>query len=132
MPTTTGIEVRSRGHLLDGTAPVAVRRASRRWLQGTLTLVRDFGRSIAPVLTGRFKGSIRYRTRDGAGGVEGEVYSDDVPGKVKVIERGFPPARAGLKGRVGRYVFKRSFDRFHGLLASQEHVLVAEYQKELG
>ena len=126
-----GVEIRQRGPLLDGRAKTIVPATLRRWVQGTLRRMQAHARSIAPVLTGRYRTSLRYRTRVAGNIVEGTLYSDDVPGKVRVIEFGFPPRTPKHKGRVGRYVFKRTYDRYSGLLASQARVLKSDLVRDL-
>lgn len=146
-----GIEVRAKGPLFDGRASRVVEQQTRKWLQGVLRYGRDYARSVAPVLTGTFRSSIVYRTRIGRAGIEGEVASGDVLGKVKVIERGFParplarqtkkgaiptdgsfgPTLRYGKGRKGVFVFRRTFSRMEGLFASQSRSLAADISKEL-
>jgi hypothetical protein len=127
-----GIEITSRGTLLDGRAAGVVGTQLRAWTQGTLRLLRDHARSIAPVLTGRYRQSITYRTRMvGANGVEGELSSTDVPGKTRVIEYGFPAARPDLRGRQGRFVFQKTAMHGAGLLNSQARVLETTLAREL-
>jgi hypothetical protein len=137
-----GYEIRQKGALLDGRAPRVVARVFRSWLQGALRFARDYARSIAPVVTGTYRRSIIFRTRLRAGLVEGDLYSTDVPGKVRVIEYGFPPRLrkrqpktiAGpfiTKGREARMVFHRTEQHTRGLFRTQARVLEAELVKEL-
>jgi hypothetical protein len=136
-----GYEIRQKGALLDGRAPRVVARVFRSWLQGALRFARDYARSIAPVLTGAYRRSLIFRTHLRAGLASGELYSTDIPGKVRVIEYGFPPrplarqpksggVRMG-KGRAARMVFHRTEQHTRGLFRTQARVLEAELVKEL-
>lgn len=136
-----GLEVRQKGALLDGRAPARIAGVFRSWLQGTMRFARDYARSIAPVLTGTYRRSIVFRTRIRARMLEGEMYSTDVAGKVRVIEDGFParplkrqPKSGGLrmgKGREGRKVFHRTEQHTRGLFRTQQRTLEVELAREL-
>jgi hypothetical protein len=135
------VEVKSKGAIFDGRYPGLIDRRLRVWTQGVMRLGRDFARSIAPVLTGTFQRSIRYRTWVRKHRLDAEIYSTDVAGKVRVIEDGFPPrplkrqpksggVRMG-KGREGRKVFERTHARLNSLVRSQARLLEVQLAKDL-
>lgn len=136
-----GVEVKSKGAILDGRWPGVVDTRLRRWTQGVMRLGRDYARSIAPVLTGTYRRSLRYRTALRRHVLTAELYSTDVPGKVRTIEDGFPPrplkrqpkkgpTRMG-KGREGRKVFERTHARLNSLLRTQARILETQLAKDL-
>ena len=136
-----GIEVRQRGVILTGQGGAVTARVLRRWLAGVFRVTRDYARGIAPVLTGRYRSSLIYRTHQRGAVVSGEMYSTDIPGKVRVIEYGFPPrplARQPKKGptRMGKgrkpvYVFRRTEQHTRGLFRTQTRLLETELAREL-
>lgn len=127
-----GLEVRSRGAILTGQGGAVVTRVFRSWLQGSLRFARDYARSIAPVLTGRYRRSLIFRTRiTRAGELSGELYSTDTPGKVAVIEEGHPPRGPKGKGRAGVHVFRRTEQATRGLFRTQARALEIELAREL-
>lgn len=72
------------------------------------TMIRNEMRRVSPVLTGRYRAS--HQVSDAhtiaPGVVESEITNRDIPGKVRVIEFGFPPSRPELRGRAPRRVFQ--------------------------
>lgn len=144
--STYKIDVRSRGALFDGTAPEKIQATMRRWLQGYLDYVKRTAQALARERaydTGRYMRGFRFETRvDRFLGLTGQLYNDDVPGKVNVIERGFParplarqPKSGGVrmgKGRKGTYIFQDTSDRTRGLVVPQSSMLGAELVRELG
>lgn len=114
------IALTSRGVLVDGRGRASVRMATamRRWLGGVLRRVRDDVRDYAPVDTGRFRRSVRYRTHQRGAIVFGVVESTEPAIIQNVIEHGrrpgapMPPSGV-LLGWMAR----------HGIPAKQEFVL---------
>lgn len=137
-----GIEVTSRGLLTSDAWRSVVPRTVARWLRGVMEFGQRYARSIAPVLTGTFRRSITVsRVRVVGSRMTAELYSTDVPGKVRVIEDGFEPrplarqpksgpTRMG-RGRVGVRVFARTHLRVRGLIATQGERLASEVAREL-
>jgi hypothetical protein len=137
-----GYEIRQKGALLDGRAARVLARVLFHRVQGMTRFARDYGRSIAPILTGTYWRSLVFRTRPRGPLVEGTMYSTDVPGKVRVIEYGFPPRlkkrqpkkTAGpfrTKGREPRLVFHRTEQHMRGLFRTQTRALEVELAREL-
>jgi hypothetical protein len=136
-----GIELKSTGALLDGRYRTVVPATLRRWVQGVLEETKRYARLISPVLTGRYRRSHRYRTTARGWDVRAEMFSDDIPGKVRVIEDGFPPrplkrqpkrgpVRMG-KGRKAERVYARSYTRMRGIYATQARLLESQLAKDL-
>lgn len=119
-------DVEQRGVIFTGQAPTVVRNEAGRWMIDALSDMRRYAQGIAPVDTGAYRSSLTATPpRQVGGAIEAMLFSTDIPGKVKVIEFGFPAARPDLKGRAGVFVFRRTHDTFEGAIGAAARQLGA-------
>lgn len=120
-----------RGVWLTGRVESVTRPAARVGLNRLLSKARQFARIIAPVLTGRYRASLLYKTDLTDYGASGELYSTDNPEKVRIIEYGFPPARPDLRGRRPRLVFTQTAAHYERVLADAGEDILLEIKRGL-
>jgi hypothetical protein len=126
-----GIEISTTGPLLDGRGTAAINRAVRRFVERGVHEARERMRLVAPVLTGAYRRSLRTRVVTRGMVTTGTIYSSDIPGKVRVIEHGFPPRRPGLKGRRPRHVFRAGLNRANEYVRQAGPTVTATIATEL-
>lgn len=128
---TIDVNTNEVGAVLDGTAHETIMRFTLGRIGAYIDRALIWARSISPVLTGTFRSSFAYQTRRTPTGAEGLIWNTDTPGKVRVIEYGFPPARADLRGRAPRHVFAGTVDHMEQVLIADGARLTVELVREV-